>query len=129
VTVDLDSLLNRPGAVGVGGEVGWAGPLEPEACRRLACDGAITRVLVARHPGRDQRPEGGCADPDPRSHADHDPSSHADHGPGNELGLQDRLRQAMLLLPPVLGGAPPAPGRGPQHPGRPARPTGRPDRP
>jgi hypothetical protein len=34
VTVDLDSLLGRPPAVG--GEVGWAGPLEPEACRRLA---------------------------------------------------------------------------------------------
>ena len=50
VTVDLDSLLGRPGAVG--GEVGWAGPLDPEACRRLACDGAVTRVLVTRqHPG------------------------------------------------------------------------------
>ena len=34
----------------VGGEVGWAGPLDPEACRRLACDGAVTRVLVTRQP-------------------------------------------------------------------------------
>jgi Domain of unknown function (DUF222) len=48
VTVDLDSLLGHPGALG--GEVGGAGPLSPEACRRLACDGAVTRVLVTRHP-------------------------------------------------------------------------------
>ena len=41
VTVGLDSLLGRPG--GVGGDLGWAGPLAPEGCRRLACDGAITR--------------------------------------------------------------------------------------
>ena len=34
----------------VGGEVGGAGPLAPEACRRLACDGAVTRVLVTRPP-------------------------------------------------------------------------------
>src|ERR671913_707041 len=37
VTVDLDSLLGHPGALG--GETGWAGPLDPEACRRLAFDG------------------------------------------------------------------------------------------
>ena len=49
VTVDLDSVLRRPGSLG--GDVGWAGPLAPEACRRLACDGAVTRVLVTRHPG------------------------------------------------------------------------------
>ena len=48
VTVDLDSLLGRPGTLG--GDAGWAGPLGPEACRRLACDGAVTRVLVTRHP-------------------------------------------------------------------------------
>jgi hypothetical protein len=48
VTVDPDGLLGRPD--GVGGEVGWAGPLDPEACRRLACDGAVTRVMVTRHP-------------------------------------------------------------------------------
>ena len=35
---------------GLGGETGGAGPLDPEACRRLACDGAVTRVLVTRHP-------------------------------------------------------------------------------
>src|ERR671910_294804 len=62
VIVDLDSLLGHPGAVG--GEVGWAGPLDPEACRRLACDGAVTRVLVTRqHPGQ--------------NHPGHDPSAQA----------------------------------------------------
>jgi Domain of unknown function (DUF222) len=48
VTVDLDTLLGHPG--GVGGEAGGVGPLDPEACRRLACDGAVTRVVVTRHP-------------------------------------------------------------------------------
>jgi Domain of unknown function (DUF222)/HNH endonuclease len=82
VTVDLDSLLDRPGAVG--GEAGWAGPLDPEACRRLACDGAVTRVLVTRHP-----------------------TGHpVDHGDGS---LATRLRAAMALLPRILGGAPTQP--------------------
>ena len=48
VTVDLDSLLGRHHAVG--GEVGGWGPLDPEACQRLACDSSVTRVLVTRHP-------------------------------------------------------------------------------
>src|SRR5918995_7432909 len=48
VIVDLDSLLGHPGSLG--GETGWAGPLDPEACRRLACDGALTPVLVTRQP-------------------------------------------------------------------------------
>ena len=39
VTVELESLLGRPGPGALGGEVGWAGPLTPEGCRRLACDG------------------------------------------------------------------------------------------
>ena len=47
VTVDLDSLLS-PG--GLGGEIGGTDALDPEACRRLACDGAVTRVLVTRQP-------------------------------------------------------------------------------
>ena len=46
VTVDLDSLL---GPDGLGGETGGPWPLDPETCRRLACDGAVTRVLVTRH--------------------------------------------------------------------------------
>jgi hypothetical protein len=46
VTVDLDSLQGRNG---LGGDTD-TGPLAPEACRRPACDGAVTRVLVTRHP-------------------------------------------------------------------------------
>jgi Domain of unknown function (DUF222)/HNH endonuclease len=83
VTVDLDSLLGHPG---LGGEVGGVGPLAPEGCRRLACDGAVTRVLVSRH----------------RTHP-------TDHHPGTDGGLAARLRVAARLLPPVLGGAPTQP--------------------
>jgi Domain of unknown function (DUF222) len=57
VTVDLASLLGHPGALG--GEVGGMGPLSPEACRRLACDGALTRVVVTRQPtGHPGDPDG-----------------------------------------------------------------------
>ena len=83
VIVDLDSLLGHP--QGVGGEVGWAGPLDPEACRRLACDGAVTRVLVTRqpnyHPGR--------PDPGPGTNA----SPEAPDSSGNNR-LEGRLRAA-----------------------------------
>src|SRR5918993_2097352 len=68
VIVDLDSLLGRSNAVG--GEAGWAGPLDPEACRRLACDGALTRVIVTRqhpshHPGHGASTDQGPATPAP----------------------------------------------------------------
>jgi hypothetical protein len=92
VTVDLDSLQNRPG--GLGGEAGWVGPLDPEACRRLACDGTVTRVLVTRQPAGHQDPlDSGCADRPPASDR-------------TAEGLQGRLRAAMGALPPALGGAP-----------------------
>jgi hypothetical protein len=97
VTVDLETLLGRPGALG--GEAGWAGPLAPEACRRLACDGTVTRVLVARQP---------TVDPDGRAE-DHDSGAEeppAVQDPRVLAGLHQRLRAAMALLPPVLGGAP-----------------------
>jgi hypothetical protein len=81
VVVDLDSLLGGPG--GLGGEAGGAGPLAPEACRRLACDGAVTRVLVAG-----------------------DPTTFHD---APALGVEGRLRAAAALLPPILGGAPSQP--------------------
>jgi HNH endonuclease len=83
--VDLDSLLGRPG--GLGGEAGWAGPLDSEACRRLACDEAVTRVLVTRQPDHDH----------PRGDLDGDDR------------LAARLGTAMALLPPILGGAPSQP--------------------
>jgi Domain of unknown function (DUF222)/HNH endonuclease len=92
VTVDLDSLLGHPGALG--GELGGMGPLSPEACRRLACDGAVTRVLVSRHPGGHQG--------DPGGHHPHDDV-------GREGSLARWLQTAMDLLPPVLGGAPSQP--------------------
>jgi hypothetical protein len=83
VTVDLDSLLG-PG--GLGGESGGAWPLDPEACRRLACDGAVTRVLVTRH----------------QSDPTHD-------GSGGDGSLAARLRVAATRLPAALGGAPTQP--------------------
>jgi hypothetical protein len=80
VTVDLDSLLG-PG--GLGGEIGGTDALDPETCRRLACDGAVTRVLVTRH-------------------------RTTDHHPGTD-DLAAQLRVAARLLPPALGGAPTQP--------------------
>src|SRR5215217_3861837 len=73
VTMDVDSLLNQPG--GLGGDLGWAGSLGPEGCRRLACDATVTRVLVTHHPdGQDpdgDQPHSGQPGPD-------------DHPPGGE---------------------------------------------
>jgi hypothetical protein len=126
VTVDLDSLAGHPG--GRGGDTGWAGPLAPEACRRLACDGAVTRVVVSRQPTHNHHPDGRGVDHDPGG--DHDPG--ADDGPatdrgaaggggsprdrpgtrrssGDPVGLQARLRTAAALLPATLGGAPSRP--------------------
>ena len=97
VTVGLDSVLGRPG--GVGGDLGWAGPLAPEGCRRLACDGAITRVVVTRQPDR-QRDLG---------HRPGDEEAGATRDLVGEAGLTGRLRAAMTLLPPNLGGAPTQP--------------------
>ena len=69
VLVDLDSLQGRPGAVG--GDT-QAGALDPEACRRLGCDGAVTRVLVTRHPTH--------------HHQHHDHHGHGDHGGHHDPG-------------------------------------------
>jgi hypothetical protein len=121
VTMDLDSLLGRPGAVG--GETGWAGPLAPEACRRLACDATLTRVVVSRQstsgptcPTTDPEGSSGGHDPD----TDRDPAADpgltdagglaaepsATANPRGEVeGLQERLGAAMAWLPPTLGGA------------------------
>jgi hypothetical protein len=121
VTVDLDSLLGRPGAVGVGGEVGGAGPLAPEACRRLACDGALTRVLVSRqrsdHNHSSRGPSREAQHPIHRPSGEPQPSAPHPNGdaqsvvqdPSGSDGLAGRLRAALALLPPVLGGAPTQP--------------------
>jgi hypothetical protein len=97
VTVDLDSLTSGPG--GLGGELGWAGPLDPQACRRLACDAAVTRVLVTR-----QSTSHGADDCTGEQRA---PAPGPDDGADQGLGA--RLQAAMALLPPVLGGAPSQP--------------------
>jgi hypothetical protein len=120
VTVELDSLLGHH--PGLGGDVGGVGPLEPEACRRLACDGAVTRVLVTRHPhdhlshpnhhpGGEER----SAVPAPQGKptlATRDPTDQqgvAARDPTDQQGLAARLRVAARLLPPTLGGAPTQP--------------------
>jgi hypothetical protein len=92
VTVDLASLLGHPALPG--GEGGWTGPLPTQTARRLACDAALTRVLVSRHPAGDP----------------HDGGGHAGHHPTGTAGdLAARLRAAMTLLPAALGGAPTQP--------------------
>jgi Domain of unknown function (DUF222) len=103
VTTDITSLAGRPG--GLGGQLGWAEPLESEACRRLACDATVARVLVCRHPGGDHA-DGDSAD-DPPSGPPHLDDSHLN--PPEQEGLQARLRAGMALLPPILGGAPSQP--------------------
>jgi HNH endonuclease len=92
VTVDLDSLQGR---TRLGGGID-TGALDAEGCRRLACDGAVTRVLVTRQP---------TSSPDA---ALDDPGGHPD--PGGQARLTDWLRTAAARrLPPVLGGAPSQP--------------------
>jgi hypothetical protein len=121
VTVELESLLGRPGPGALGGEVGWAGPLTPEGCRRLACDGAVTRVLVTRHGAAPDIPldhlTGHHGQTHPSGHhelGDHQAQDdscgrHGHLDPGGEGGLAEWLRTAAKLLPPVLGGAPTQP--------------------
>jgi Domain of unknown function (DUF222)/HNH endonuclease len=109
VTVDLHSLLG-PG--GLGGETGGAWPLDPEACRRLACDGAVTRVLVTRHQSDPTHPTHDGPGGDGRL-AGRDPGRSEglavhDH-PGPDPSLAARLQAAATRLPPTLGGAPTQP--------------------
>jgi hypothetical protein len=110
VTVELETLLGRPDAVG--GEAGWAGPLDREACRRLACDGTVTRVLISREPTGH-----GHGDPchgDQATDAAATPDRHqvaaatrgSDRGAQAAVGLAAQLRAAAAKLPPALGGAP-----------------------
>ena len=97
VTVELASLLGQPGLPG--GEGGWVGPLPVETTRRLACDAAVTRVLVTRH----HQGNGHHDDGHPGQHHAAGAASHADGEPAGDLAA--RLRTAMELLPPALGGA------------------------
>jgi Domain of unknown function (DUF222)/HNH endonuclease len=81
VTIELASLLgDHPTSSGEGS---WAGSLSAETCQRLACDAAITRAIITRH-----------------GHSGDD---------GGHGDLAGRLRAAVRLLPPVLGGSPAQP--------------------
>jgi hypothetical protein len=87
----------------------WVGPgvgrpPGPQASRRLACDGAVTRVLVSRQP-TSQQPT--CDTDHGSAAAGHQSTAAPD--PGGPGGLQGRLRAARALLPPALGGAPTQP--------------------
>jgi Domain of unknown function (DUF222) len=123
VTVDLASLLGQAGLPG--GEGGWVGPLPVKTARRLACDATVTRVVVTRqqhHPAgggdhhrtgdnSDRGSAGELGDLEPAGPVG-DGNSHpaADHGDRDPAGdLAARLRTAMPLLPPALGGARPQP--------------------
>jgi hypothetical protein len=90
VTIELASLLGQPGLPAA--ESGWVGPLSAETARRLACDAAVTRVLVTRHPHQPDR-DGGTGDP----------AREDDSHPAGDLAA--RLQAAVALLPPALGGA------------------------
>jgi hypothetical protein len=84
VTIELASLLGQAGLPGGHGD--WTGPLPAETVRRLACDATLTRVLVTRQSAQD------------------------DTGDDRRAGdLPARLRAAIRLLPPALGGAPTQP--------------------
>src|SRR5215218_2085685 len=72
VLVDLDSLQGGPGSLGGVTELG---PLSAETCQRLACDGAVTRVLVTRQATShhaNQNPTGHHGHDDPGGHHGHD---------------------------------------------------------
>lgn len=47
VTIDWMALCAERGAPGVaGGSLAWAGPINPETARRLACDAGVVRVIT-----------------------------------------------------------------------------------
>ena len=102
VTIDLATLLGRPGPPGV---FGWAGPVSPETARRLACDAALTRVVCTRHPasGRDH-----TAWHDDRRHGLERCTRHPASGRDDPASGRDDAvagQDGLALLPPVLGGA------------------------
>ena len=112
VTVELDSLLGHHPALA--GDLGGMGLLDPEGCRRLACDGTVTRVLVTRHPPGQHHLGPGVGEPpttpDPTGTRDpgaRDPT--VPGGPGQVEDLGVLLRAAAAKLPPTLGGPPSQP--------------------
>jgi hypothetical protein len=106
VLVELDSLVGHRAALG---GVTDTGPLGPEACQRLACDGAVTRVLVTRQATGHHDPCGDHGHDELAGHGRDHPAGNGHHHPGSQATLADRLRAAARRLPPVLGGAPTQP--------------------
>jgi hypothetical protein len=130
VTIDLASLLGHPGMPG--GNAGWVGPLPTETVRRLACDAAVTRVLVTRHHSKDTHGDDVTAgDMATHHHHDHDADpGHPSHHPTQDGPTADHtgdlpalLHAAMALLPPALGGAPTQPWRSAAPPAWSRRPN------
>ena len=78
------------------GEAGGPWPLDPKTCRRLACDGAVTRVLVTHHLSRI---------PGHLSAAEKKKKKKEK----GEAGLAGQLQTAATRLPPTRGGAPTQP--------------------
>ena len=109
VTVELATLLGQQ--AGLGGELGWVGSPPAEAARRLACDGALTRVLVTRQPHGSHQPNGHNGQQVTGGQNGHGGSGDLTwDGSGNGVGgLAGRLQAAIRLLPPALGGAPTQP--------------------
>jgi hypothetical protein len=91
VLVDRDSLQNPASGRG-GGEAGWAGPLARAGCRRLAGDGAVTRVLVTRQPPSPTTP----AAPTTTPGGPDDGHGHPGHHPRGPGGPGDPAGRAML---------------------------------
>jgi len=61
VTIDLMALCAARGAAGFsGGSLAWAGPINPETARRMACDAGVSRIVTGPSglpldAGREQR--------------------------------------------------------------------------
>src|SRR6266545_5017237 len=86
VVIDWPALLGLAGAPG--GEFSWGGLVSRAVARRLACDAALTRIVIRRD----------------RDHADH-----PDHPDGGHTRVRAILRAALDALPAVLGGPPAEP--------------------
>jgi hypothetical protein len=86
------------GARGRPDPAGRPGPPGPGGCRRLACDGVLTRVLVTRHPP-----------PATTGRTRAAPGDHDAHGGGGDGGLAARLQTAAALPPRSWAGLPASP--------------------
>jgi hypothetical protein len=109
VIVDLKTVTGDAG--GLGGDIGGAGPLEPQACRRLACDATITRIIVSRQP---PRPVPAAKTTTPRTR------------PAQRRVARDGCRPSWPPSPRSWAGLPAAPWTWAARPGSSARPNAAP---